>query len=520
MLQYGLEPELPPEARAQLRHLPTPDLRELQDARHLLWSSIDNDESRDLDQLEVCSRQDGVTRLCVAIADVDTYVGRGTPIDQHAQANTTSVYTPARIFPMLPEPLSTDRTSLAEGADRVAVVVDMRFDAQASLVSTDVYRALVRNRARLTYAGVGAWLEGTGPVPEALGANADLAAQVRLQDELATHLHARRRLDGALEFDRDDVVPIMEGGRVTSLRTVTPNRARAIIETFMIATNAATAAFLATGGYATIRRVVKSPDRWPRIIELAAALGTTLPDTPDAAALDDFLAARRIAAPDAFASLSLAVLKLLGRGEYVAHAAPAGPHQDGGPQRSASADGFGDHVSVDARPGRTGVRPLHLEGATSDGAPHPAGSMVDAESMHFALALSNYTHSTAPNRRFPDLITQRLLKAAIQGAPSPYHLEELDALATHCTQREDAANKVERLVKKSAAALWMGDRIGSEFDAVVTGAAPKGTWVRLDRIGIEGKLERGFEGLDVGDRVRVRLTSVDADRGFVDFARA
>ena len=496
MLQYGLEPELPAEARAQLHRLPVPDLRDVRDVRHLPWSSIDNDESRDLDQLETCTTEDGLTRLRIAIADVDAFVALGTPIDQHAQANTTSVYTPARIFPMLPEPLSTDRTSLTEGADRVAVIVDMRFDARASLVATDVYRGVVCNRAKLTYASVGAWLEGTGPMPDALRADAALAAQVRLQDALATRLHARRREDGALEFDREDVVPIMEGGRVTSLRSITPNRARVIIETFMIAANSATASFLASRGYATIRRVVRSPDRWPRIVDLAASLGASLPGAPDAAALDDFLAARRAAAPDTFSSLSLAVLKLLGRGEYVAHTAAAtNPHSTAAQHPNGG--------------------PGHRGAESPDETPRP-----DSPGGHFALALSNYTHSTAPNRRFPDLITQRLLKAAIVAAPPPYPLDELDALATHCTRREDAANKVERLVKKSAAALWMGDRLGSEFDAVVTGAAAKGTWVRLDRLGVEGKLERGFEGLDVGDRVRVRLTAVDADRGFVDFERA
>jgi exoribonuclease-2 len=335
-----------------------------------------------------------------------------------------------------------------------------------ALIGSDVYPAIVRNHAKLTYGGVGAWLDGSGPIPDAMGAVPGLDGQVRLQDRLAGLLRERRRQDGALDFDRTEVKPVLTDGKVAELRTEEPNRARDLIESFMVAANGVTARFLTSRNFPSLRRVVRSPDRWPRIVELAGQYGAVLPAAPDAPALESFLRARRTAAPEDFGDVSLAIIKLLGRGEYVA------------------------------------------EG--------PSGQ----SSGHFALAVSNYTHSTAPNRRFPDLITQRMLKAAIAKRPAPYTLAELTPLAEHCTRQEDAANKVERLVRKAAAALWMSSRIGQEFNAIVTGASAKGTWVRVDRPPVEGKLERGAEGLDVGDRLRVRLVSTNAERGFIDFARA
>jgi VacB/RNase II family 3'-5' exoribonuclease len=464
MIKYGLEPDWPPAAKAELAHLAETVIAAPRDLRDLPWSSIDNDESRDLDQLEVC--MDGpVPRLLIAIADVDALVPRRSALDAHAAINTTSVYTPVQVFPMLPPELSTDRTSLNEDADRSAIVIDMTVDQGGELQASEVYCARVRNRARLAYDEVAAWLDGTGPIPSAIEREPEIAQQVKQQDAIAARLRARRQHEGALDFDRTEVKPIVRDGVVSELRTVEPNRARDLIESFMVTANGVTARFLSSRGCPAIRRVVRTPERWGRIVEIAQRYGTTLPPEPDARALEEFLKAQRTAVPDQFADLSLSVIKLLGRGEYVAE----------------GADGSGDG--------------------------------------HFALAVSNYTHSTAPNRRYPDLVTQRMVKAAVAAQRAPYRFEELASLAAHCTRQEDAANKVERLVRKAAAALWISNRIGQDFDAVVTGASKKGTWVRLRRPPVEGRLERGWEGLDVGDRIRVRLVSTDPDQGFIDFAR-
>jgi VacB/RNase II family 3'-5' exoribonuclease len=465
MRANGLEPEFPPAARAQLSRLEVPAANGLRDLRSLPWSSIDNVESRDLDQIEVCL--DGDVRsnitVVVAIADVDALVARASPLDAHAAANTTSVYTPAIIFPMLPPELSTDRTSLNEGQDRQAIAIEMTVDPRGEVAASSVYHALVRNQARLAYGDVAAWLDGAQP-PAHAARVAGLDRQVALQDAVASRLQTRRQEEGALDFDRSELHPIVDDTGVRELRAETGNRAKELIENLMIAANGACARFLSAGGFPSVRRVVRAPDRWSRIVDLAAQQGTHLPGEPDARALQQFLRARRAAAPDDFADLSLSIIKLLGRGEYVAERA-------------------GD------------------------------------PSAHFALAVPSYTHSTAPNRRYPDLVTQRLLKAALARAAVPYSMDDLSALAAHCTRQEDAANKVERLTKKAAAALWLGNRIGETFDAVVTGAGPKGTWVRLARTPVEGRLERGFQGLDVGDRVHVRLISTDPRRGFIDFER-
>ena len=465
MRKYGLDPDWPAAARTELAHLAEqPQGVSLRDLRDLPWSSIDNDESRDLDQLEVCI--DGAQpRVLIAIADVDALVPRGSALDAHAETNTTSVYTPVEVFPMLPPELSTDRTSLNENADRPAIVVDMTIGDDGDLVRSDVYCARVRNRAKLAYESVAAWLQGTGPAPPAIAGQQEIAAQVKLQDSIAAKLRTRREKEGALDFDRTELKPIVRDGAVVELRASEPNRARDLIESFMVTANGVTARFLSARGSASIRRVVRSPERWDRIVDLATRYGGSLPSDPDAHALEAFLRAQRAAVPDQFADLSLSVIKLLGRGEYVAERAGEG----------------------------------------GDG--------------HFALAVSSYTHSTAPNRRYPDLVTQRMVKAVVGGRTAPYAFEELSALAAHCTKQEDAANKVERLVRKAAAALWISSRIGQDFDAIVTGASKKGTWVRLCRPPVEGRLERGWEGLDVGDRIRVRLVSTDPDQGFIDFAR-
>ena len=435
------------------------------DLRGLLWCSIDNDDSRDLDQLTVAEPMGGgVVRILVAVADVDAAVAQGSATDGHAQHNTTSVYTAAAMFPMLPERLSTDLTSLGEGEDRVALVVEMAVNADGTVGAADLYRAVVKNRAKLAYHAVGAWLDATGPIPDRAGSVPGMEAQLRLQDQVAQRLRDVRHHHGALSLETIQARPVFEGETLTDLEVEHPNRARALIEDFMIAANGVTARYLAARDYPALRRVLRSPERWVRIVELAAGLGASLPPEPDAAALNAFLATRRQADPLRFPDLSLAIVKLMGRGEYT----------------------------------------VELPGQTAPG--------------HFGLAVPAYTHSTAPNRRFPDVIAQRLLKAALASRPAPYANAELQELAQHCTEAEDRANKVERQVGKSAAALLLEPRIGQQFDAIVTGASQKGTWVRILRPPVEGKLVHGADGLDVGDRVQVTLVATDVERGYIDFS--
>jgi len=468
MLERGLEPDFSPAVERELAAIqgPADAGNGARDLRGIPWSSIDNDDSRDLDQLTVAERLAGGTvRILVAIADVDALVRRGTAIDAHASRNTTSVYTPAAIFPMLPAMLSTGLTSLNPDEDRLSVVADMVFTADGVLAESDLYRANVRNHAKLAYRGVAAWLDGTAEAPATLAGVAGLDDNLRLQDGVAQKLAALRHRNGALSLESVEAKAVFDGDALTELVRDPRNRAKQIIEDFMIAANGVTAAFLDAKGFPSLRRVLRSPDRWDRLVELAEGYGETLPARPEATALEAFLTKRREIDPERFADLSLAVVKLIGRGEY----------------------------AVD-RPGAD-----------------PPG--------HFGLAVRDYTHSTAPNRRFPDLITQRLIKAALAGAPVPYPAGELDGLAAHCTRREDDATKVERRVTKSAAALLLSSRVGDTFDAVVTGASEKGTWVRLTNPPVEGRLERGAAGFDVGDRARVRLIHTDVDEGFIDFAR-
>ncbi|HMF95743.1 MAG TPA: RNB domain-containing ribonuclease [Vicinamibacterales bacterium] len=470
MRERGLDPEFPADALAQVAATSGPPRRTeepVRDLRALLWCSIDNDDSRDLDQLSVAEPlANGDVKLLVAIADVDAAVARRSPVDRHAAQNTTSVYTPAVIFPMLPERLSTDLTSLADQQDRLSVVVEMVVSEAGDIRSSDVYGAQVHNRAKLAYNGVGAWLAGEGPLPAAAAQVAGMDEQLRVQDRVAQLLDRVRREHGALELVTIDVQPVFDGDALREVRPQLPNRAKKLIENLMIAANGVTARFLDARGFPSLRRVVKSPERWDRIRAVAAELGDELPATADSAALSAFLERRRRAAPDRFPDLSTTIIKMIGSGEYV-------------------------------------VDPPGAE---------PPG--------HFGLAVRDYTHSTAPNRRYPDLITQRLVKAALAGHPSPYAIDELEQLAAHCTRQEDAANKVERQVRKSATALVVASRIGQQFDAIVTGASPKGTYVRVSAPPIEGRVMRGERGLDVGDRVRVRLSDVDVERGFIDFDRA
>jgi exoribonuclease-2 len=468
MVEHDLEPDFSLPVQAELDRITgaAPTAGEgVRDLRGLLWCSIDNDDSRDLDQLSVSEGlPGGAVKVFVAVADVDAVVKKDTAIDQHAQHNTTSVYTAAEIFPMLPEKLSTDVTSLNEDEDRLAVVVEITTAADGSLSDSAVYRAAVHNRAKLAYDAVAAWLDG-GPAPDPITRVRGMDELLRVQDAVAQKLRARRFEEGALDLETLQPKAIFDGETVVALREEPHNRARQLIEDFMIAANGVTARFLAAKGFASLRRVVRSPERWQRIVDVAKELGEHLPPEPDSKALSDFLAKRRKADPDRFPDLSLVIVKLMGAGEYVVE-----------------------------RPG-------------------------EAVAGHFGLAVKDYTHSTAPNRRFPDLITQRLLKAALAGRPTPYAEGELEELAVHCTGQEDAADKVERQVRKSAAALLLEKRVGEQFNAIVTGVSDKGTWVRVFDPPVEGKLVHGFENLEVGKKLRVKLISTDVERGFIDFVR-
>jgi exoribonuclease-2 len=467
MIARGLAPEFTPAALAELNAISAPATANdagTRDLRQLLWCSIDNDDSRDLDQLSVAEAlPNGATKLLVAIADVSAMVKQGSALDAHARQNTTSVYTAAQIFPMLPEKLSTDLTSLGLAADRLAIVIEMVFAADGSLATSDIYHATVRNRAKLAYNSVAAWLEGRAPVPPAIRAVPGLADNIKLQHRVAEQLAALRHLHGALSLETIQTHPVFDGSILTGLVADTPNSAKQLIEDLMVAANGVTARFLAAKKFPSIRRVVRTPAHWDRIVELAAEHKSALPKDPDRVALEKFLLTAKTADPATFPELSLCVIKLLGAGEYV----------------------------------------LELPGSDVAG--------------HFGLAVKDYSHSTAPNRRFPDVITQRLLGAAMAGRPPPYANDELAALAKHCTEQEAAAKKVERQVGKSAAAMLLNSRIGKPFDAVVTGASGKGTWVRISQPPVEGKLDNAPAGLQVGDRLRVQLVSTDVERGYIDF---
>jgi exoribonuclease II len=470
MRARGLQPEFAPQAlrEAEAARRTGPERGgDIRDLRALPWFSIDNDDTRDLDQLSVAQPlAGGVTRLMVAIADVDAMVRPGGAVDNHAGVNTTSVYTAAGVFPMLPEVLSTDLTSLHEGQERLAMVVDLLVQPDGMVTQWEIYRAAVFNRAKLAYDAVSAWLDGTGPAPAAVAAWPVLAEQLRLHDAVATRLRELRQSRGALNVKTVSARPVFEDGHLVDLRADEKNRAKDLIADLMIAANAATARHLSECGFPSLRRFLQSPRRWDRIEALALQYGVQLPAQADPIALDAFLRARRTADPEGFGDLSLKVVKMLGSGEYLA-----------------------------AAPGA-----------------HALG--------HFGLAVNDYAHSTAPNRRYPDLVTQRLLKAAVAGDEPPYALAALETIARHCTLQEDNASKVERQVLKAAAAFLLHGRIGENFDAIVTGAAPKGTFVRIASPLVEGRLVRGFEGSDVGDALRVRLVAVDEAQGFLDFVPA
>ena len=467
MTERGLEPEFSAKVLEELATITGPGQDtdpHILDLTALPWSSIDNDDSLDLDQLTACEAlEGGAVKILVAVADVDALVKKGSAIDGHAHTNTTSVYTSARIFPMLPERLSTDLTSLNPHQDRLAIVTEMVVNAEGAVTHSMVNRAKVRNQAQLAYDAVAAWIEGEGDLPEAARAVPGMDAQLRTQDAVAQRMRARRRAEGSLELETFQPRAVFDGERVVDLRQQVQNRARQLIEEFMIATNTCTAQFLAHHGGASLRRVVRSPERWLRIVEVARKYGAALPQEPDSRALEGFLARQRKADPLRFPDLSLVIIKLMGSGEYVVE--------------------------------------------------HPQSEPIG----HFGLAVRDYTHSTAPNRRYPDLISMRMVKAMLSGARSPYGVAELEALALHCTQQEDAAQKVERSVRKSEAALYLQPFMGKTFDAIVTGRSDSATWVRTLAPPAEGLLLPGGSALDVGQRLRVKLVSANVERGFIDF---
>jgi exoribonuclease II len=469
MRLHGFNPDFLPAVQQQLAALranppSTAASGTVRDLRDRLWSSIDNDTSRDLDQIEVAEPlPNGAVKILIGIADVDAFVPKLSAIDQHAARETTSVYTGIRTFPMLPEELSTGKTSLLENQDCLSVVTEFVVDSGGHATSSDVYRAIVRNHAQLQYNSVGAWLEATAAAPPKVAASADLQAQLRLQDQVAQKLKNHRLESGALTLQTDELMPVMLNDQVVDVVKQQKNHATELIEDFMIAANGIVARMLEK--VSSLRRIVKKPERWDRIVQLAAQHGEKLPPEPDSKALNDLLIRRKAADPDHFADLSLTIIKLIGPGEYVLE-----------------------------RPG-------------------------DPSAGHFGLAVQDYTHSTAPNRRFPDIVTQRLIKAMLAGQPNPYSDAELSAIAANCTEKGDAARKVEREMSKRLAAIAMQNRIGDVFDAIVTGATPKGTFVRALQPHIDGLLVQGGQGADVGDRFRVKLVRTDVQHGYIDFAR-
>src|SRR6202140_1148177 len=472
MQARGFQPDFPPETTQQLADIKAhpPQLTpsdKVRDLRSLPWSSIDNDSSKDLDQIEVAERlPNGDVKVMIGIADVDAFVAKDSPIDQHAARETTSVYTGVSIFPMLPNALSTGASSLLPDVDRPAVITEFTVNASGDLSSSNVYRAIVRNKAQLTYNAIGAWLEGKAAPPPKVAASSELQAQLKLQDEVAQALKKRRYEHGALNIDTSEVTPLLLNDQVMDVVKVQKNRATDLIEDFMVAANGLVARLLEK--VSSLRPIVKTPEHWAGIVRLAAAQDQSvkLPAEPDSKALNDFLLKRKAADPDHFADLSLAVIKLIGPGEYVLE-----------------------------RPG-------------------------DPAPGHFGLAVQDYTHSTAPNRRFADVVTQRLVKAMLAGQKNPYSDDELTAIATNCTQREDAARKVEREMSKRLAAIAVQNRIGEVFDAIVSGVTDHGTGVRVLQPHVEGLLAQGAQGLDVGDKLRAKLIRADVQKGFIDFARA
>ncbi len=468
MQDSGFLTDFPPEVTAQLANITEKQVSisgPVRDLRNLLWCSIDNDDSEDLDQLSVAEATPKGVKILVSIADVDSVAGKNSVFEDHAKHNTTSVYTAGRVFPMLPEKLSTDITSLKFNADRLSIVAEFTVTENGTIQDSAIYPAAVKNKAKLAYNSTGDWMEGKNKMPDAIAAVAGLDQNLKLQEDAAKKLKSLRFINGALSLETIQARPIFQEDQVSDLEEDRPNSAKDIIQEFMICANGISARFLSSNKLPSFRRIVRVPKRWDRIVELASEWKFKLPSQPDSKALDEFLESVKSSDPVRFPDLSLSVIKLLGSGEYV----------------------------------------VDMPGEDSPG--------------HFGLAIKDYTHSTAPNRRYPDLITQRLLKSVLYKTPNPYTADELTELAAHCTAMEDLAKKVERQVEKSAAALLLRNSIGKQFDGIVTGASEKGTWVRIFRPPVEGKVVSGFEGMDVGDKVRVQLTHTDVNRGFIDFKK-
>lgn len=469
MISRGLVPDFPEAVFTDLKRITAPAAYEpalAKDMRNLLWCSVDNDDSLDLDQLSFAEElPDNKVKLYVAIADVDALVAKQSNIDDHASQNTASIYTIAEMFPMLPEKLSTNLTSLSLDADRCAVVVEMVVTDDGAVLQSDVYCATVCNRAKLQYESLGVWLEENGPIPSEISEVKGLAENIQLQDRIAQKMKDLRYEHGALDFETMEARPVFEGDKLSEMMVEQKNRAKSLIEDFMIAANGATARYLAGKKFPSLRRVVRTPKRWDRIVELASEHGFSLPEKADSKSLSAYLKFVKQNDPQHFVDMSISVLKLLGAGEYV----------------------------------------VETPGASSEG--------------HFGLAVKDYTHSTAPNRRYPDLVTQRLLKSAMVGHSVPYSIEQLEEIAHHCTMKENDIKKVERLVEKSANAILMETRIGEVFEAIVSGASEKGTWIRLFHPHVEGKLVNGYRGLEVGHKIKARLIEINVEEGFIDFER-
>lgn len=469
MTEHGFDPDFPEGAERELAEIADQTITSagggVRDLRHLLWSSIDNDTSKDLDQIEWAERlEDGRIRVLVGVSDVDARVHRGSQLDQHAQSETTSVYTGVKVFPMLPLELSEGATSLNENEDRLAMVIEYRVDEAGTVSEGRACRAVVRNQAQLAYPSVGAWLAGKAEAPAKIAANAQLAEQLRLQDEAARRMLGSRYQHGALDLETIETRPLMQAEEAVAILRLEKNRATSLIEEFMVAANGVIARIFEEARVPSIRRIVRTPKRWSRIVQLADKLGTTLPAEPDSKALNEFLLLRKAKDPEHFPDLSLAVVKLMGPGEY------------------------------------TLVRPDEV----SPG--------------HFGLAVQDYTHSTAPNRRFPDMVTLRILKALLTKKNAPYSAGDLEGIAQRCTQMEDAARKVEREMQKRIAAVVLHSHIGQRYRAIVTGVNHYGVFVRTLDPHVEGKLVEGGDGLDVGDRVQVQLVATNPELGFIDFA--
>lgn len=467
MIANGFAPEFSSAVDEQVRAISsTPTRTEgVKDLRSLLWSSIDNTSSRDLDQIEWAEQlENGDIRVLVGIADVDALIAKGSPVDLHAAQNTVTVYTETRIFPMIPVELSTGLTSLNQGADRLAVVADMTVKENGDVPQSTFFRALVSNKAKLAYDDVGDWLDGKANIPASVANLAGLETQIELQQKAALRLQKYRTEKGALDFESIESTAVIENGDVKSIQSVTPNAARKLIENFMVAANVEMAEFLENHNALSLRRVVKTPEHWDGIVRIAAELGDRLPDQPDQRALAAFLDKRRAEDPEHYPDLSLSIIKLIGSGEYVVQ-----------------------------RPGED------------------AGG-------HFGLAVRDYAHSTAPNRRFTDIVVQRLVKAVIAGQPSPYTVEELDAIAEHANLQERAARKVERKMRKIVAATVMQRHVGETFDAIVTGDTSAGVFARILRPPVDGRIVEGERQVRLGDKVQVRLLSADPKSGFIDFA--